>query len=116
MPPTNFEQLADRPEYRELTERLREWVRLHDRYTIDPRRIALDFPRVRSEQLAIALQLLVKAGVLRQVYKVLTPAGVLADGEFEDPRSIPLRLQDRFHRYFETSEAEIVPVFKAQRP
>jgi hypothetical protein len=43
---------------------------------------------------------------------VVTPAGVLADGEFEDPTGIPEKLPDRFEHYFDTSDAEIVPMFR----
>jgi hypothetical protein len=113
MPRTSFDQLAKRPEYRKLLRRLEEWVQGHQRQTIDPRVLARAWPEVRGEQLAIALQLLVKAGTLRQVYKVLTPNGVLVDEEFDDPRQIPSTLPDRSNRFFDTSEADVLPVFKA---
>jgi hypothetical protein len=64
------------------------------------------------KELTDALTLLVNAGVLRLVYKVTTPSGVLAEPEFNDPREIPEKLPDRRERYFETSEADIVPIFK----
>jgi hypothetical protein len=43
---------------------------------------------------------------------VLTPSGVLAEGEFEDPTKIPEKLADRFNRYFDTSDSDVVPLFK----
>jgi hypothetical protein len=46
------------------------------------------------------------------VCKVATPSGVLAEPEFNDPRDIPDKLPDRRERYFETSDADIVPVFR----
>jgi hypothetical protein len=77
--------------------------------------LAREWPDVKAEQLAIVLQMLVRDGALRLVYKVLTPNGVLGDEEFDDPRSIPERLPDRSSNYFDTSESDIVPVFKQQR-
>ena len=44
------------------------------------------------------------------VYRVLTPSGVLADGEWMRREDIPARIPDRFNNYFETAEAEIIEV------
>jgi len=41
-------------------------------------------------------------------YKVKTPSGVLADGEWERIEDIPEKIPDRFEYYFETAEAEII--------
>lgn len=46
----------------------------------------------------------------KSVYKVKTPSGVFADGEWDDPSQIPPKLPDRFEHYFETAEAEILKV------
>jgi hypothetical protein len=43
---------------------------------------------------------------------VLTPSGVYADGEFEDPTKIPEKLPDRRENYFDTAESDVVPIFK----
>jgi len=67
---------------------------------------------VESRSLAYALSLLEEAGILRRVYKVTTPSGVLADAEFDDPREIPAQLPDVWEHYFDTSESDVVPVFK----
>jgi hypothetical protein len=112
---SNFEQFERDPESRRTSESLRHWLSTHQRHTIEPRRLARELPNISPSQLAIALQLLVKDGVLRQVYKVRTPSGVLADEEFDDPRNVPERLPDRFDHYFDTSEADIVPVFKQRQ-
>ena len=79
---------------------------------LDPRELARSLSDVDSYTLASALSLLVKSGVLRQVYVVVTPSGSLADGEYDDPRQIPERIPDRFNHYFDTLEAEIIPVLR----
>jgi hypothetical protein len=112
MPQSKLEQLANLPEYKAILNRLERWLGTQHHLTIDPRTLAREWPDVRTEQLAVALQLLVQSGVLRQVFKVLTPNGVLVDAEFDDPRAIPDRVSDRFNHYFDTAEADIVPVFK----
>ncbi|MGA2716713.1 MAG: hypothetical protein ABSG41_26790 [Bryobacteraceae bacterium] len=91
---------------------MEEWLGAHGRSSLDPRVLAREWPDVKAEQLASAIQSLVKAGVLEQVFRVLTPNGVLADGEFPDPSEIPEKLPDRSNNYFETAEADIIPVFK----
>jgi hypothetical protein len=75
-------------------------------------KVARDLREVKTTDLAMAFTLLLKAGLLKRVYKVLTPAGVFADAEFDSPSVIPEKLPDRFEQYFDTSEAEIVPVFR----
>ncbi len=56
-----------------------------------------------------------QTGVLQRTYAVLTPDGVLAEGEYADPQDIPDTLPDRFEHYFRTAEADIVPVFRMKR-
>lgn len=92
--------------------KLRAWMAAHtDRRLLFPVELAREIRGVEASELATALMLMVKWGLLRKVYKVLTPSGVFVDGEFDDSRSIPLRLPDRREQYFETADAEIVPVF-----
>lgn len=43
-------------------------------------------------------------------YRVLTPSGVMAEGEWDNMADIPRVLPDRFERYFETYETETVKV------
>lgn len=101
------------PEYKRALRKLEEWLNKHpDVQAIDAGTIARELRSVEPEALAHALTLLVKAGLLRRTYKVLTPAGVLAEGEFDDPTTIPPKLPDRFQHYFETAEADVVPVFR----
>ena len=52
-------------------------------------------PDIDSFTLAKMLALLVQRRVMRQVYVVLTPSGVYADGEYEDPRKIPDKVPDQ---------------------
>jgi hypothetical protein len=109
----NFDKLAADPhKYEDLARKILGWLRKTKLATIDPRILAREWPRADKVDLAIALELLVKVGALQRVYKVLTPDGVLADGEFEDPREIPEKLPDRFHHYFETADSDVIPVFK----
>lgn len=113
MLPINFEDLAKRhPEHRHALHKLEEWVGKHKNVrVINPRTLAKEVQGVDPTALALALSLLVKVGLLRRVYKVTTPSGVLADGEFDDPMKIPPRLPDRFEHDFDTAESDVVPVF-----
>jgi hypothetical protein len=114
MSPISLEDLANQnPKYRRALRQLQAWIDAHpeDR-VLNPLKLARDIRSVNASELAYALTLLMKAGLLKRVYKVLTPAGVFADAEFDDPASIPEKLPDRFERYFETSDADVVPVFR----
>jgi hypothetical protein len=112
MSPASLEALADSPEVARAIKKVRAWLdKRRETETIYPKQIAREVP-VEPVALARALRALVSAGVLRQVYKVTTPGGVLSDDEFEDPRDIPATLPDRFHdSFFETAESDVVPVF-----
>jgi hypothetical protein len=119
MLPINFEPIANQhPEYRNLLGKLERWLaeRVKRRTavvpTIDPRDLAKAWPEVDRITLAILLRLLVEAGAYRRVYKVITPSGAMADQDFDDPRSIPSQLPDRFNEYFDTSEADVVPILE----
>jgi hypothetical protein len=114
MLPINSEALArEHPEYRNALRRLISWINgQKDLRFINPHGLAKQLSGVNKSELATALTLLERAGYLRLVYKVLTPNGVLADGEFDDPTKIPERLPDRLEHYFDTSEADVVPIFK----
>lgn len=112
MSPINFDALArEHPESKRALSKLESWFKKHrEAKVIYPHLLA----RELSEDpvtLAIALELLVRAQVLRRVYKVTTPNGVLTDEEFDDPREIPSELPDRTNNYFDTAESDIVPVF-----
>lgn len=115
MLPTNFDSLTDeQPDLAPTLRRVRGWIEDHRHTnTLDPRELARSLPEVESIKLAAALALLVKRGVLRQVFRVVTPSGVFADDEYDDPREIPTRVPDRFNRYFDTVEADIIPLLRA---
>jgi hypothetical protein len=88
-----------------------EWIRNHPSWEVlDPRELSKSLRDIDTWHLALALRLLVEKGFFRQVYKVVTPSGVLADDIFDDPRLIPDRLPDRWNQYFDTSEADVVAV------
>jgi hypothetical protein len=114
MSPINFEVLVKQhPKYRQALRELATWLDAHaDATIINPTILAREVPDVDIVALAEALTLLVQGGWLRRVYKVLTPNGVLAEGEFDDPTAIPARLPDRRENYFDTSEADVIPVFR----
>lgn len=104
----NFDALArEHPELRKAFKRLGIWLKKHPDQVIIPSKIG----GVEAFALASALMLLTKNGVLHRLYKVRTPSGVYADGEFEDVSQIPSRLPDRFNNYFDTADADITPVF-----
>jgi len=114
MSPVSFEHLAKQnPKYKRAIEQLQAWVNAHpqDR-VLNPLKLRKDIRNVNPAELTMALDLLRKAGLLHRVYKVVTPAGVLADAEFDDPTAIPDKLPDRFEEYFETSDADVIPVFR----
>ncbi len=110
----NLEPLAKQhPDSARALRALQSWIDAHEQErVINPRKVAKDVQDIPTPDLATALTLLLRAGLAKRVYKVLTPAGVLAEGEFEDPTIIPEKLPDRFERYFDTTDAEVVPVFQ----
>ena len=111
---TNFGTLADEnSELRHTVLRLQDWARLHSDWSVlDPRVVSRDLRDVDPFLLSAVFLELVRKGLYKCVYMVETPSGVLADGEYDDPRSIPDLVPDGFYNYFPTAEAEIVPVFK----
>jgi hypothetical protein len=114
MSQVSFEHLAKQnPKHRRALRELESWVNAHpeDR-VLNPLKLRRDIRNVSPAELAVALTLLMRAGLLRRAYKVLTPSGVLTDAEFDDPSAIPDKLPDRFERYFETSDADVVPIFR----
>jgi len=114
MLPTNFDTLAgENSDYSPVLKRLKEWVEKHAEWSLlDPRILAKDLRDVDPFLLSVVLLELVRVGLYRRVYMVATPSGVLADGEYDDPRKIPERVADNFYNYFDRAETEIVPVLK----
>jgi hypothetical protein len=114
MSPVNFEHLAKQnPKYQRALREVEAWINAHphDR-VLNPKMLRRDISKSSIADLAVALTLLEKAGLLRRVYKVVTPSGALADEDFDDPGNIPEKLPDRFENYFETSEADVIPIFR----
>lgn len=95
MLPTNFDTLiADRPDLGPILEDVASWIKHHpDWDIIDPRELSRSLTHADAWALATALRLLCDRGFFRQVYMVVTPSGVLADGKYDDPRRIPLDSQ-----------------------
>jgi hypothetical protein len=112
--PISFEALASKngPLQREIL-RVAEWVGQHSDWDLlDPKILSRDLRDLDPARLAIALGALVDIGAFQRVYKVVTPSGVLAEGEFDDPLNIPERVRDRWGRCFETADSDIIPVFR----
>lgn len=114
MSPINFDALIDEhPESKRALLKLKKWMQAHgDAQVIYPTILAREVRDIDPASLASALTLLERIGFLRRVYKVLTPNGVFADQEFDDPTKIPERLPDRWENYFDTAEADVIPIFK----
>jgi hypothetical protein len=117
MLPVSFEPLANaEPEYRETFHVLDRWVERHrDWRWIVPGIVARDNPLLDAFELTNALQLAVRAGILRLQYTVLTPSGVLASDAYDDPRQIPAELPDRQENFFDTRDYPLVPVYFPSR-
>ena len=113
MLPVSFEPLANAdPKHRETFHILDRWVEHHrDWRWIVPGIVARDYPLLDSFHLAEALQIAVRAGLLRLQYTVITPSGVLASDAFDGPRQIPPALPDRQENYFDTRSYPLVPVY-----
>lgn len=106
--------ISEHPENRRALRTLEIWLNKRGSpKDITPRDLARNVP-VEPSELAAALGLLVQAGILRRVYRVQKPNGVMLPSEFNDPRDIPGRLPDRREQYVDTSDADVIPVFKKQ--
>ena len=110
----DFDNLInDYPENKRALVKINDWMRSHrDIQSIDPTNLAREVRSVDAIELTTALTLLVKVGLFRRVYRVLTPSGVFAEGEFDDPTKIPSKLPDRWEHYFDTAESDVVPFFQ----
>jgi hypothetical protein len=113
-PQINSELLErENPDYSRALRSVTDWIQMHPTaLVIDPKVLARELGDIDTGALGMALVLMVHAGLLRRVFKVLTPSGVMADGEYENIQEIPPTLPDRFERYFDTAESDVVPVFK----
>lgn len=114
MLPNNFDFLAsDMPELKPAVARLSEWVRQHrDWNIIDPRLVHQEIRDIDPFLLSFVLKELVKRGMFRQVYRILTPSGVFAEGDYDDPNNIPARLPSGFDEYFNRDDGAIVSILK----
>ena len=90
MSPDNFEHLAKQnPKYKRAIEQLRAWINDHPQERVlNPLNLRKDIGNVSPAELTMALDLLRKEGLLHRVYKVVTPSGVLAERDFDDPIKI----------------------------
>jgi hypothetical protein len=115
MSPSSFDSLAnEKPELRSTLASIKPWAEAELNHTglIDPRVLRRKLGDVDPVALALSLQLLVAKGIFDRVFMVVTPSGVLADGEYADPGDVPEWVADRFNNYFQVSEGDVVPVLK----
>ena len=114
MSPNAFDSLAD--EYPQLSATffdIKRWVlQQPDDADLDLRLLRRSLPEMDPTSLALSLHLLVRKGLFRRVYKVVTPSGVLTDGDYDDPRDVPEWVPDRFNNYFEIATGDVVPVLR----
>jgi hypothetical protein len=114
MLPANYDSLInENPELKPAILRIRDWIREHRDWTIlDPRILSRDMRDLDPWLLTLALQALIRKGYFSRVYRVVTPSGVLAEGDYDDPRSVPERIRDNWDTTFSREDADIVPVLK----
>ncbi|MCC6394768.1 MAG: hypothetical protein IT167_29510 [Bryobacterales bacterium] len=116
MLPTNYDSIAaERPSLAPILRDIAAWARSHaDWGLIDPRVLSKDLLHVDPVRLSAALDALVDAGVLQQVFMVaLPPTGYLAYGRYHSVDEIPDRVYDRSERLVDTADADIVAVLTA---
>jgi hypothetical protein len=113
----NFDILANEsPELRFAWSRLKEWFERNPKLKfVDLRRLAREIPDVDDDDLALALQAMVRHQMVRQTFRVATPEGYLLDQDFASVSDIPARMPDRFRTHtFDTSEGDIIPGFRVE--
>ena len=118
MLPSNYDTIvAERPYLASVLRDVAAWVKGHaDWDLIDPRKLSRDLKHVEPVRLAAALQALIDAGLLEQVYMVaLPPSGHLAYRGYHTLEEIPERIYDRSERWVDTADGEIVAVLTAPK-
>ena len=110
----NFEPIAE--QHSELAAAIRAiqvWiVRMVGVKFLELARMARDLPTVPTEQLALALDVLVFHEQLREVFRVRDPNKNLLPENYDDPAEIPDGLLSRDGHYaFELADGEIVHGF-----
>lgn len=118
MLPSNYDSIAaERPNLAPVLRDISRWVRTHaDWNLIDPRVLSKELRDVEPVRLAAALEALVDAGLLQQVFMIaLPPTGTLAHGEYHSLEEIPDQVYDRFERPVDTATGDIVAVLTAPK-
>ncbi len=97
---------------RKVLKHLQAWLEVHpDKDVLDPRELQRAF-QPHPRDLALALDALEHAGVLRQVYMVESE-GVLLGGEgFPTASAVTPTVDGRLGGTVETEDLEIVPVYR----
>jgi hypothetical protein len=118
MLPSNYDSIvAERPQLGTALQRIATWVRSHaDWEMIDPRVLSRDLRDIEPAKLSAALDALVDAGLLRQVFMVaLPPTGTLAYREYDDLDEIPDRVFNRSEQLVDTADGDIVAVLTSPK-
>ncbi|MDG3007346.1 hypothetical protein [Paludisphaera mucosa] len=114
MLPTNFSDFYDKiPQARPALESLAAWrmANPHVDY-IDIRRIVSERPEVNAAQLAFALVVLEKHGLIKGKFGLIAPTNyALADRFFDSLEEIPTKALDTTDRVFPTDNAEVIPIY-----
>jgi hypothetical protein len=105
---------ARRPDLKQAWYALEHWRRRNpNRQYMDLKAVAALDRDVPTVHLLAAVEILLNAGVVRQVYKVVDPVQHVPVGDdFDSPLSIPPKVRGRFDQWVQTADAEIVPLLK----
>src|SRR5687768_15662946 len=116
MSPLNFASLmSERPELNDAWRFLEAWIAEHGNVHVVPiTRLAKAAKKVNLSPLVLtkALGVLLDHGLIREVYQVADYDGVLIEGDYESPDEVPPRVEGRLSQFVETSETDIVPVYR----
>ncbi len=114
MLPTNFSDFYDKiPQARPALESLTAWRMANPQIDyIDIRRVVSERPEVNAAQLAFALVVLEKHGLIKGKFGLIAPTNyALADRFFDSLEDIPPRILDTTDRAFRTDNAEVIPIY-----
>ncbi len=92
---------------------VRTWLEKNrDLAVVDIRRAARELPDVSVPLLSTALTSLSRAGMLRRVYAVRTPEGMLLATTYPSVQAIPREVRDPLAKWFRVDDGEVVPAYE----
>lgn len=110
-----FNNLSERyPELREAFEALEQWKSLHrEERSYESRRISQWRPSLNHFNTSVALNVLVREGILKRFYTVRGPDGTLVvEGLFESPHKIPAVLHGMCGQEFNKNDGNLVTIYR----